>query len=49
MVEILVFLFCLIGCGVHCWDLGNKQGVVACLNHLEAEGILEFEDEDEPD
>ena len=48
MVEIpsiVIFIFCLIGCGAQCYFLGKREGVVACLGYLETNGIIEFEDE----
>jgi len=47
--QTLIFIFCLIGCGVHSWHLGNQQGISAAINELEKQGIISFDDKDEPD
>lgn len=47
LIEYAIFLFCLIGCGLQSYFSGRKIGVLACMEYLEEEGYLEFEDEDE--
>jgi hypothetical protein len=49
LLEYAVFLFCLIGCGIHLYLRGRIEGATACLNFLEEQGMVEFEDEDADD
>ena len=41
----IVFAFCLIGCGAHCWHLGKKVGIEGTVNYLVERGLLEVVDE----
>ena len=45
MIELSVFMFCLIGCGISCHALGRQQGIEQCVEHLIDEGIIDVEDE----
>ena len=44
----VVFAFCLIGCGAHCWHLGKQVGIKGAVNNLEAKGMIEVDDDDVP-
>lgn len=44
--EIAVFIFCLLGCGVHCWRLGQREGIEGALNWMVDAGIIEIEEEE---
>lgn len=43
----IIFVFCLLGAGIHCYFLGRKEGVFSTVEYLEMEGVLEVEREDE--
>ena len=48
MVEvpsIVIFVICLLGCGVHSFFLGRRIGVEHTLLYLENEGLIEFTEE----
>ena len=40
----LIFLFCLLGCGTHCWYAGRRVGIQGAIDHLTEEGYLDFND-----
>jgi hypothetical protein len=40
--SIVIFLFCLLGCGCQAWYLGRREGIAACLVFLEEQGLIEF-------
>jgi len=42
---IVVFIFCLIGCGIHSWRLGRRDGINGTVEYLIDKGILEVDDE----
>lgn len=42
MHSIVVFIFCLIGCGIHSYFLGKRVGIIDCLGYLEDQGVIEF-------
>jgi len=42
----IIFVFCLLGAGVHSYFLGRKEGVLSTVEYLEMEGILEVERDD---
>jgi hypothetical protein len=44
--ELAVFIFCLLGCGAHCWRLGQKEGIEGALTYLADAGVIEIEDEE---
>ena len=44
-----IFIFCLIGCGMHSYYLGRRAGITNCIEHLEEQGYIEFTEEDETD
>ena len=43
--EIAVFVFCLIGCGYHCWALGKREGIEGTVQYLIDTGVIAVEDE----
>ena len=43
--EFAIFIFCLLGCGIHSWKLGKSQGVEATVQYMIDTGVLEVEDE----
>lgn len=45
--QLAVFIFCLLGCGVHCWTLGRQQGIQGTIDHLVSIGLLDLEPEEE--
>ena len=36
---IVVFIFCLIGCGIHSWRLGRRDGIEGTVQYLIDQGI----------
>jgi hypothetical protein len=47
MVEVssfLVFMFCLVGCGVQAFFLGRQTGIENTIQYLHDKGIVEFEE-----
>mgnify|MGYP003115707343 CR=1 FL=1 len=47
MVEVpsfLIFMFCLLGCGVQAFVLGKQVGVENTIQYLHDKGIVEFEE-----
>ena len=45
MLELAIFTFCLIGCGLTCHALGKQEGIESTIEHLVDNGMLEIEDE----
>jgi len=43
MLEIAVFVFCLIGCGLTSHSLGKREGIETTIEHLVDHGMLEIE------
>jgi hypothetical protein len=46
MMEIAIFIFCLIGCGLHSYHLGRQEGIETTIEHLVDQGMLEVESEE---
>jgi hypothetical protein len=44
MPSIVIFIICLIGCGIQSFFLGRRVGVEHTLVYLENEGLIEFEE-----
>jgi len=42
--NIAVFIFCLIGCGVHCWRLGKSEGIEGAVQYFIDNGYIEVEE-----
>ena len=45
MVEVpsfVIFMFCLVGCGVQAFFLGKQTGVENTIQYLHDKGIIEF-------
>ena len=45
LLEIAVFIFCLIGCGLTSYALGKQEGIETTIEHLVDRGMLELEEE----
>lgn len=45
LIELSVFVFCLVGCGLTCHALGKREGIENCITHLVNTGVIELEDE----
>tara|TARA_B110000977_G_scaffold138655_1_gene176084 strand:- start:496 stop:666 length:171 start_codon:yes stop_codon:yes gene_type:complete len=45
MIELAIFVFCLIGCGVSCHAVGKQEGIAAAIEHLVDNGMLEIDEE----
>ena len=46
MMEIAIFIFCLIGCGMTSYNLGKQEGIETTIEHLVDQGMLEVESEE---
>lgn len=48
-IEYGIYGVCLVGSGLVSYEIGFKKGVISCLQHLEDEGYitLEHDDDDE--
>lgn len=49
-IDVFIFVFCLIGCGLTSYYLGHRAGVEGTVEYLIDTGVLtveEIEDEDE--
>lgn len=46
MMEIAIFIFCLIGCGMTSYHLGRQEGIETTIEHLVDQGMLEVESEE---
>jgi hypothetical protein len=44
MLEIAVFIFCMIGCGWTSYNLGKQEGIETTIEHLVDNGMLEIEE-----
>ena len=45
MLEMSIFVFCLIGCGLTCHHIGKKEGIESTIEHLVDQGMLELDEE----
>ena len=43
MLELAIFVFCLIGCGISCHRLGKQEGIETTIEHLVDQGMLEVD------
>lgn len=46
MMEIAIFIFCLIGCGMSSYNLGRQEGIETTIEHLVDQGMLEVDSEE---
>ena len=44
MLELSIFLFCMIGCGLTCHALGKQEGIESTIEHLVERGLIELDD-----
>jgi hypothetical protein len=47
VMEIAIFIFCLIGCGMTSYHLGRQEGIETTIEHLVDHGMLEVDVEQE--
>ena len=47
VMEIAIFIFCLVGCGLTSYHLGRQEGIETTIEHLVDQGMLEVESEQE--
>ena len=40
-----LFAICMMGCGIHCWNLGRKVGIQYAVDYLVDNGHLDVDDE----
>ena len=45
LVELAIFVFCLVGCGLTCHALGKQEGIETTIEHLVDNGMLELDEE----
>jgi hypothetical protein len=45
--ELAIFVFCMIGCGATCWELGRREGIQGTVIYLAERGILTVEEVDD--
>ena len=45
-LEFSCILFCLIGCGIHCWKLGKMEGIEGTVQYFIDQGYIEVEEPD---
>ena len=45
LIELSLFCFCLVGCGLTCHALGKREGIESTIEHLVDAGMLELEEE----
>jgi len=45
VMEIAIFIFCLVGCGLTSHALGKQEGIETTIEHLVDQGMLELEEE----
>ena len=45
MLELAVFMFCVIGCGMTSYHLGKQEGIETTIEHLVDHGMLELDEE----
>jgi hypothetical protein len=45
MLELSIFMFCMIGCGLTCHALGKQEGIESTIEHLVDEGLLQLDEE----
>tara|TARA_Y100001963_G_scaffold68253_1_gene95078 strand:+ start:241 stop:417 length:177 start_codon:yes stop_codon:yes gene_type:complete len=41
----IIFAICMAGCSYCAYKCGEKEGIVGTLNYLEAEGVIDFEED----
>jgi hypothetical protein len=47
VMEIAIFIFCLLGSSIHSYHLGKQEGIETTIEHLVDQGMLEVESEQE--
>jgi hypothetical protein len=45
MLELAIFVFCCLGCGLTSYNLGKQEGIETTIEHLVDHGMLELEEE----
>jgi hypothetical protein len=46
MIETAIFLFCLLGCGLTCHELGKQEGIETTIETLIDKGLLQTANEE---
>ena len=46
-IVLAIFVFCLIGCGVHSYHIGKTHGIESTVEYLVDQGVLQESPEDE--
>ena len=45
MLELSVLMFCMIGCGMTCYNLGKQEGIESTIEHLVDQGMIQVEED----
>tara|TARA_R100000152_G_C6771381_1_gene197911 strand:+ start:1136 stop:1297 length:162 start_codon:yes stop_codon:yes gene_type:complete len=45
-VLLLIFAFCIAGSSITGYKLGHAAGIENCLNYLQSQGLIEFDEEE---
>ena len=45
MLELAVLMFCIIGCGMTCYNLGKQEGIESTIEHLVDQGMIQVDDD----
>lgn len=45
-VHLAIFIFCLVGCGIHSFIVGRNSGIVSALEYLADAGYIDLEEDD---
>lgn len=45
MLELSVLMFCMIGCGMTCYNLGKQEGIESTIEHLVDQGMIQIEED----
>ncbi len=43
-ISIVSAFACIIACGWTSWKIGHRDGIISALEHLEAQGMLSFDE-----
>jgi len=44
--NVVIFIFCLVGCGIHCWKLGKLEGIEGTVQYFIDQGYIDVEEAD---
>lgn len=44
-VDAVIFIFCLLGCGISAWYLGHREGIEDAVQYFIDNGIIEVDED----